>query len=456
MGDKQSKPVAGRRKDLKTVHYDEWPTTTANIPKKERALVCVSIDFGTTYSGFAYSFKSDPNHCFGQHKKFPTVVLLDPEQKVVAFGTAARDKYKQLTKTREHTNWYLFERFKMALFVNDEPLSKDIELKDVDGKKMKAFDVFTQAIALMTTEVMNTLNGVYMNMHQRNGLEFKSETDIHWVLTVPAIWDDLAKKFMRDSASKAGIPDEMLTIALEPEVASLYCLEKLGLSKLPTGHRFMIMDLGGGTADITMHEVNADRTLSELHQPTGGDFGGTKSVMRRRFGDMITIPLEPSQAVLNGAVVYGHRPLAIAERVCKYTYGIGRMMKFKPHHPAHRKVKIDGLDYCDGIFNKHIEVGTKIRVAEDAEKAVVHKYFPTTTAMKQAVLDVYASPFKDPMFVDDHGCQLVGLIKLDIDSHGDIYSELLVKMMFGGTELQVQVTDVKNNKITNASFGFLG
>ncbi|KAH3843689.1 hypothetical protein DPMN_117217 [Dreissena polymorpha] len=181
-----------------------------------------------------------------------------------------------------------------------------------------------------------------------------------------------------------------------------------------------------------------------------------KSVMRRRFGDMITIPLEPSQAVLNGAVVYGHRPLAIAERVCKYTYGIGRMMKFKPHHPAHRKVKIDGLDYCDGIFNKHIEVGTKIRVAEDAEKAVVHKYFPTTTAMKQAVLDVYASPFKDPMFVDDHGCQLVGLIKLDIDSHGDIYSELLVKMMFGGTELQVQVTDVKNNKITNASFGFLG
>lgn len=26
--------------------------------------------------------------------------------------------------------------------------------------------------------------------------------EIHWVLTVPAIWDDSAKKFMRDAAEK--------------------------------------------------------------------------------------------------------------------------------------------------------------------------------------------------------------------------------------------------------------
>lgn len=28
------------------------------------------------------------------------------------------------------------------------------------------------------------------------------EEEIHWVLTVPAIWDDSAKKFMRDAAEK--------------------------------------------------------------------------------------------------------------------------------------------------------------------------------------------------------------------------------------------------------------
>jgi hypothetical protein len=29
------------------------------------------------------------------------------------------------------------------------------------------------------------------------------DEDIHWVLTVPAIWDEVAKKFMRKSAEEA-------------------------------------------------------------------------------------------------------------------------------------------------------------------------------------------------------------------------------------------------------------
>ncbi|XP_052278635.1 heat shock 70 kDa protein 12A-like isoform X4 [Dreissena polymorpha] len=535
-------------------HDDVWPitkhkqaqgmdklnadTTVITIKsKREKALVCVSIDFGTTYSGYAYSFKSSPNDIIGrgggQQIKTPTIVLLDPQKNMVAFGDKATNKYLQLVKNKQHTSWYMFERFKMALFVRDG-----------------------------------------------------------WVLTVPAIWNDLSKKFMRDAATKAGIPDEMLTLALEPEAASLYCKEQLGISKLPSGHRYMVADLGGGTADITVHEVNHDGTLSEIHQPTGGDFGGTnvdnkfintlvqifgadlfqkfkqnctdeyidfmqsfetkkrhfnstsrmtirfpvklremyemdigekvettlaqtpfarnlefkndkliisvdlaksffdeaidkidksisdllkkvkplnhillvggfsespylQSVLRNTFGNMVIIPEEPSSAVLRGAVMYGHKPLAIAARVCKYTYGIARMMKFKQHHPPNKKIEIDGMAYCDDIFDKHIEIGTKMSVA-NAEHVTAHEYFPTMSEMRQAVLEVYASPKRNPKYVDEDGCQLVGLIKVDIDPQGDIYAKILVKLMFGGTELRIQVTDVKQNIVTNANFDFLG
>jgi len=30
------------------------------------------------------------------------------------------------------------------------------------------------------------------------------DTDYHWVLTVPAIWEDAAKQFMREAAEKVG------------------------------------------------------------------------------------------------------------------------------------------------------------------------------------------------------------------------------------------------------------
>ncbi|XP_052278633.1 heat shock 70 kDa protein 12A-like isoform X2 [Dreissena polymorpha] len=590
-------------------HDDVWPitkhkqaqgmdklnadTTVITIKsKREKALVCVSIDFGTTYSGYAYSFKSSPNDIIGrgggQQIKTPTIVLLDPQKNMVAFGDKATNKYLQLVKNKQHTSWYMFERFKMALFVRDGPLDKDIIIEDIMGKKMRAIDIFSLAINFIKTEVLNTLT----DKEHMKDIDINSENDLQWVLTVPAIWNDLSKKFMRDAATKAGIPDEMLTLALEPEAASLYCKEQLGISKLPSGHRYMVADLGGGTADITVHEVNHDGTLSEIHQPTGGDFGGTnvdnkfintlvqifgadlfqkfkqnctdeyidfmqsfetkkrhfnstsrmtirfpvklremyemdigekvettlaqtpfarnlefkndkliisvdlaksffdeaidkidksisdllkkvkplnhillvggfsespylQSVLRNTFGNMVIIPEEPSSAVLRGAVMYGHKPLAIAARVCKYTYGIARMMKFKQHHPPNKKIEIDGMAYCDDIFDKHIEIGTKMSVA-NAEHVTAHEYFPTMSEMRQAVLEVYASPKRNPKYVDEDGCQLVGLIKVDIDPQGDIYAKILVKLMFGGTELRIQVTDVKQNIVTNANFDFLG
>lgn len=46
----------------------------------------------------------------------------------------------------------------------------------------------------------------YMHDHLLTEVENQDikiqEEEIHWVLTVPAIWDDSAKKFMRDAAEK--------------------------------------------------------------------------------------------------------------------------------------------------------------------------------------------------------------------------------------------------------------
>ena len=62
-------------------------------------------------------------------------------------------------------------------------------------KQMPAIRVFSSAIGFMKKHFTDELS------KQRISLK---DSDITWVLTVPAIWDDKAKGFMREAAEKVG------------------------------------------------------------------------------------------------------------------------------------------------------------------------------------------------------------------------------------------------------------
>ena len=64
-------------------------------------------------------------------------------------------------------------------------------LEDECGKRMKAMDVFSAMIKFMMNHMISQCK------NQTSGIE---ETDIKWVVTVPAIWSDTAKQFMREAA----------------------------------------------------------------------------------------------------------------------------------------------------------------------------------------------------------------------------------------------------------------
>lgn len=181
-----------------------------------------------------------------------------------------------------------------------------------------------------------------------------------------------------------------------------------------------------------------------------------QKVMRENFGNLVVLPNEPSGAVLKGAVIYGHETKAISSRKCRFTYGIARLIKFNPEiHPKKKKVPMGNYTFCDDAFCKHIEIGTEVSV-NTPKKAKAHEYFPSTADMKQAVLEVYKSKMRNPVFIDDDGCEFVGLVRVDIDPKGNIWAKLMVRLVFGGTELTVEITDVNNGVITKGTVDFLG
>ena len=94
-------------------------------------LAIVAIDFGTTYSGFAFSFNKDQgddsifmntvwvNEQGHRTSKTPTCLLLKPDQSFDSFGYKAVEKYTNLKSLSEEKEYFFFQHFKMFLH-NDE------------------------------------------------------------------------------------------------------------------------------------------------------------------------------------------------------------------------------------------------------------------------------------------------------------------------------------------------
>ncbi|CAC5381840.1 unnamed protein product [Mytilus coruscus] len=148
-------------------------------------------------------------------------------------------------------------------------------IKEMGGKPMKAMAVFAFCIEYIKDKVVERL---------RQAIHGLDDDDIHWVVTVPAIWNDQARQFMIEASEKANIGKDNLTLALEPEGAAMYC-KYLAMDKKERGDetelkafdenaRFMVIDLGGGTIDITVSEVLATGQLREIYNATGGPWGG--------------------------------------------------------------------------------------------------------------------------------------------------------------------------------------
>jgi molecular chaperone DnaK (HSP70) len=86
----------------------------------------------------------------------------------------------------------------------------------VDGREMNLMTVISESLRFIAEKAM-------LKLEEQVGKIVKAK--IRWVLTVPALWSDNHKQFMRRAALQAGIIDELnspnLLLCLEPEGASI-------------------------------------------------------------------------------------------------------------------------------------------------------------------------------------------------------------------------------------------
>ncbi len=243
----------------------------------------VAIDFGTGASGYGIAPKVlDPsqkpkievfNPCDeSDDQKTPTAILFDNAFKFIAFGSQALTKYAEILD--DGGSALLFQTYKMHL------LHMDKNAMSADGRELALMTVISQTLKFIAQKAMDKLTEQVGKV---------VPTKIRWLLTVPALWSEEHKQFMRKAAIEAGIIDaldsQQLLLCLEPEGASIQCREDSEeslRSQLVKPKVVMVLDCGGGTVDITVHRLLcglSERFLcEELLPSSGGCEWGSKFV----------------------------------------------------------------------------------------------------------------------------------------------------------------------------------
>ena len=234
--------------------------------------VVVGIDFGSSGSGFAYSYYDKNKIIHGQiygasvDHKVPTEIILDDNNQVLQFGANC---LKYLKEKRLETGHY-FKGIKMELYEKKEKIKAKNSEKELP-------------LVIVIQKVLESIKEIAIKEISKNRPYLADKTErIKWVVTVPAIWNEHQKSVMMESCIKAGLinnnTDKSLFFALEPEAASLYCSinKEIDRKYFNKGEYYIVCDLGGGTGDIVAHLVGSNNYLNEISPSCGGKYGSNE------------------------------------------------------------------------------------------------------------------------------------------------------------------------------------
>ncbi|CAB5380830.1 unnamed protein product [Rhizophagus irregularis] len=404
--------------------------------------IVVGLDFGTTYSGFTYCHVSNKN--LRTHDIWPgnmselkanTVLLYDDELKKVAqWGKPALSKRPSRRKAENKP----VKLFKLHLGNLQEHLKPKLL---VDYKK--AITDYLHEIGKLIKETV---------MKSWPGIDFLE--NVLLVLTVPAEYSDISKATLRECVFDADLISnkfsEKLQFTTEPEAAAAYCMENvlkehdLDIS----GTKFMIVDCGGGTVDLTTRQVEG-KQLGEITERAGDYCGST--FIEDKFIE-ISVPSNPIAAISRGAAIYGvsfnevdEIRCIISSRVLKFTYGIGVYSLWEEGDPEERR-NSDGYIrrfHCIARRGKSIPI--------DKDIFVEGNLFPYYSSQTAVDFQIYYTRELDAKFCDETGMEPLGKLRMDLpDPHRGCDRPLTFGLKFGRMEITataINDTDGQNYQV---------
>lgn len=230
--------------------------------------IIVAIDFGTTYSGVAWAETQRPDR--------RVAITSWPVSRTIREGESSDKVPTKLRYNGNNVEW----GFSIPVIAPQDQINEWFKL-DLDPSLRGMGDAVAQHAARggrnvdkLVTDYISALGDHLMyTLREKLGDGVVSSTPLEFIVTVPAIWSDLAKDKTKQACQRApGLSATKSPIHLisEPEAAAIYALHGLDPHGLKIGDSFVICDAGGGTVDLISYTITNLRPILEVQEATPG------------------------------------------------------------------------------------------------------------------------------------------------------------------------------------------
>ncbi|KAK4199934.1 hypothetical protein QBC40DRAFT_307057 [Triangularia verruculosa] len=228
-------------------------------------IIIIGIDFGTTYSGVAYTWSNKADrlevitswdsdlHANSDLEKAPTTLAFESKPTNVTWGYS-------IPQDSEQAKWF------KLLLVDSNDLPESVQNSD----RVKQAGAYLRkhnktALEVIGLYLRHLWNHATQRITETVGRATVNSSKFDVLITLPAIWPVYAQHRMRDAAKIAGIlgpwdaGPTTLTFLSEPEAAAIATLsdmqDRCDIKASRAGDSFVVVDCGGGTVDLIGYEM---------------------------------------------------------------------------------------------------------------------------------------------------------------------------------------------------------
>lgn len=230
--------------------------------------IIVGIDFGTTYSGVAWAESRNPSR--------RTAITQWPVSSTNREGESSDKVPSKLRYNGDKIEWgfsipitapqeEVIEWFKLDLDPSLESMSQAVRSDGARGGR-NVDTLVADYISQLSDHLLYTLR-------EKLGDTIVNSTPLEFVVTVPAIWSDLAKdktKKACEQASGISASKQPVHLISEPEAAAIYALHGLDPHGLKVGDTIVVVDAGGGTVDLISYTITGLKPILEVQEAAPG------------------------------------------------------------------------------------------------------------------------------------------------------------------------------------------
>ena len=169
----------------------------------------------------------------------------------------------------------------------------------------------------------------------------------------------------------------------------------------------------------------------------------------------VLCPKDAVAAILKGAVMFGHNPELISERICPRTYGISVCAPFDDRkHPNKLKTFSNGRYVCTDVFQVIVRLGEPLIVGKSNFEV---SCAPNKALDTVANVEVYESSNENPMYaIIGKDVNRLGVLTVPMpDISGGYSRRITINIHFGYTELFVTASEEGTSRKVEAKFNYL-